>query len=382
MEGEKSKTIEYRILSKSLREALDNEEQALLCEWLAADERHVGYYQSMVRHRAAMGCGGGISHEERTAHAFRKFQQTCLLKKGRARMSYRVGWIVGTAAVLLIALGVGLHHRKASSVTVKAGTYMALLTTTHGENVTLGKKAQEVRLTGVSHLIQDDMMLDYSQVEAAEENHTLTVPRGREFRMRLHDGTVVDINSQSTLTYPSGMSKRERRVKLTGEAYFDVAQDASRPFIVEVGGMQIHVTGTAFNVRAYQDEAMVSTTLERGSVIVSAGAQTLSLSPGQQACLTHDGSLVKAEVDTELYTAWRKGYFVFENTPLKNVLGALSRWYDVDVSFEEASLENVRIDGMLNRGSDLNELLESIEKLDFVRFDIRPNRVLVKKARG
>lgn len=376
MEAKKAKTIEYYILSKSLREGLTDEEQVLLRNWLAADKSHAAYYQAM-RHRR-------LSHapqrKNRTAEAFRKFRQLHPLHRSISGVSRRIIWLAGTAAVLLLILGIGFIHRTAAPTPVKAGSYMALLTTNHGESMKLENTTQEVSLTGVEHLVQDNAMLDYTEVVSADENHTLSIPRGREFRMKLNDGTVVDINAQSTLTYPVKMNGKERRVKLAGEAYFDVAKDSVRPFIVEVGAMEIHVTGTSFNVRAYEEETSVYTTLERGSVEISVMGQTLNLSPGQQARLTQEGKLLKKDVDTELYTAWRKGYFIFENTTLKEVLGSVSRWYDISVAFEDTALENIRIDGTLDRYSNLNELLEKIEKLDIVRFETGLHRILVKRG--
>ena len=163
---------------------------------------------------------------------------------------------------------------------------------------------------------------------------------------------------------------------LSGEAFFDVAKSGT-PFIVELNGFEVKVLGTRFNINAYEGETRFETTLERGSVEINVKGKTLLLEPGEQAVLTNTGELSKQKVDVSLYTAWKDGYFVFEDERLEDVMNTVARWYDVNLFYQNPGVKEIRINGNISRYKDFSVLLEKIEKLDIVHFNIKGNDITV-----
>jgi ferric-dicitrate binding protein FerR (iron transport regulator) len=171
----------------------------------------------------------------------------------------------------------------------------------------------------------------------------------------------VWLNSGSSLTYPVSFISNERKVSVTGEAYFEVAHDASRPFIVKNGSMDVQVLGTHFNVNAFKDDGNdTKVTLLEGSVKINNGSATGLLKPGQQAAVTKEIKIVN-DVDLNLVMAWKNGYFEFDNASLQNVLKEVSRWYDVDVVYEGHNQRRQFI-GEIQRDLNLSEMLKILEK--------------------
>ena len=207
--------------------------------------------------------------------------------------------------------------------------------------------------------------------------HRLEVPRGAEFNTRLSDGTMVQMNSESELTYPAVFGEGTRRVRLRGEAYFEVTSTGA-PFVIEAGGMEVRVLGTRFNVYAYEEEGLVATTLEEGSVEVRAEGERLLLVPGEQATLTSEGGLEKRRVETWRFTAWREGEFVFEDERLEDVLNRVARWYNLTLFYSGQAARDTRINGRISRYEDFSILLEKLELLDLVDFEIKGKTVTVR----
>ena len=203
----------------------------------------------------------------------------------------------------------------------------------------------------------------------------MQVPRGGEFAMKLSDGTMVYLNSETNLRYPVQFHGEERRVILSGEAYFDVTK-SDKPFIVEVDDYEVRVLGTRFNVQAYKGESF-ETTLEQGSVEVEVNARVVLLKPGEQAVVTEDGELSKQKVDVHRYTAWKDGQFVFDDERLEDVMNTVARWYDIKVFYRNPEVKDIRINGNISRYKDFSVLLEKIEKLEIVYFDIKENVITV-----
>lgn len=192
--------------------------------------------------------------------------------------------------------------------------------------------------------------------------NTITTPRGRQFNLELSDGTRVWLNSSSSITYPTSFSANYRKVILTGEAYFEVAKDKARPFRVSVQDMQVNVLGTHFNVKAYEDEADIKTTLLEGSVLLIRKDKKVLLKPGQQGKQKKAGDIVVCEnVNLNEVMSWKNGLFYFENASLETVLKQLSRWYDVDVVFEKG-VPNRTFEGEIQRNLKLSQVLTILEK--------------------
>lgn len=211
----------------------------------------------------------------------------------------------------------------------------------------------------------------------------VTIPRGGQYELSLPDGTKVWLNAASTIAFPEQFNSKERRVKITGEVYFEVAQltqpDSKErvPFIVSVNKAEVRVLGTHFNVNSYSDEnGTVKTTLLEGSVeVVSYEArQKMVIKPGQQAVI-QNGELSVKEVNTEEVMAWKNGYFYFNNTRLQNIMQELSRWYDVKIVYE-GEIPERKFSGKINKNLSLNEVIELLEYTN-VNIRIKDNCILV-----
>jgi ferric-dicitrate binding protein FerR (iron transport regulator) len=214
----------------------------------------------------------------------------------------------------------------------------------------------------------------------------LTVPRGsRIISLLLTDGTKVWLNAASSLRYPVVFAGSDRTVEITGEAYFEVAKDASRPFHVSVKGRaaatQIDVLGTSFNINAYADEPLVKATLVEGKIRVGQNGYSGLLEPGQQArtsekmgTTTQNISIVD-HANIQQVLAWKNGSFSFDEADLASVMRELSRWYDVEVEFKESS-SGKKFGGEIPRNSSLSQALEML-MISGIRFQIIGKKVIV-----
>lgn len=209
-----------------------------------------------------------------------------------------------------------------------------------------------------------------------EEYNTLTNPNGsRVIQMQLSDGSLVWLNVGSTLTYPVTFRRNERKVSITGEAYFEVAHNAIKPFIVCKGNTAIQVLGTHFNVNAYDDESYIKITLLQGAVNVKKDTTTVSLKPGQQADVTKIIQ-VRNNVDTNAVMAWKNGYFHFNRANLQEVLKQLSRWYDVEVIYSGA-IPSREFVGEMERALNLSQVLSILEQNN-IHFSIQGKKIIVR----
>ena len=202
--------------------------------------------------------------------------------------------------------------------------------------------------------------------------HTLSVPRGTTYRVQLPDGTNVWLNSATSLTYPSEFLGKERKVVLSGEAYFEVAKNQQKPFVIEANDNFIQVLGTHFNVSAYKDDEAVTTTLLEGSVKVFNQHQTKFLTPGKQAIAKINQAIIDIkQVNTEEVMAWKNGYFVFVDADIKSIMKELARWYNIDVEYK-GDIHQQQIGGTFSKYKKLEELLEYLQTLGEVNFKLVP----------
>lgn len=217
--------------------------------------------------------------------------------------------------------------------------------------------------------------------EATLAMNTLKIPRGGEFRLKLSDGTNVYLNSASELKYPVCFDEKERKVYLSGEAYFEVTKDSDRPFYVVTEEVQIRVYGTEFNVNTNQ-QGKIHTVLVNGKVGVKKRGMTgeIAMKPGELASFDRKaGTFEVKEVDVRQYVLWKDGYFTFENESLEQILNTLSFWYDVDVFFQSESAKQLVFTGYMKRYSDISEILDAITDVVGVNFTINGKTIIVSK---
>lgn len=306
---------------------------------------------------------------------------------------FRMWPYISVAASVLILLFSGWYFYSSNQkypaqqpfhqIAVAPGSKQAMLTLSDGSSVLVNDAANGVLASdGSSRVLKNgDGALEYqsenNQVKPAGRN-TLAVPRGGTFQITMSDGTKAWINSATTITYPAGNADSERLVELSGEAYFEVAKDKKRPFRVISNGTEILVTGTHFNVSAYEDDQHVTTTLAEGSVIVSNQGHQRALIPGQQSVSSVSGDITSGKVDVESALAWKEGYFVFEDQDLKSVMKMVSRWYDVEIAYQGVIPDN-KFGGTFSKSKGLDGLLNYLQQLSNIQFKQQGKKITIMK---
>ncbi|WP_114939121.1 FecR family protein [Mucilaginibacter endophyticus] len=218
-----------------------------------------------------------------------------------------------------------------------------------------------------------------NQINTSDFN-TIETPKGGQYQVVLPDGSKVWLNAYTSLKFPvSFNSQKERRVELSGEAYFEVTHNKELPFRVVTSRQTVEVLGTHFNVNAYTDDAVTKTTLLQGSVRVTAADSKVILIPGQQARLTN--TLDVSEANTTEAIAWKNGYFNFDDEKLENIMRSVSRWYNVDVVFEDQSLKKETFGAVTTRFANITTLLKMMEQTGDARFSIQGNTITVSKRK-
>lgn len=267
---------------------------------------------------------------------------------------------------------------------IEPGTDKATLTLEDGTVVTLEKGNTYQTQNANSNGHQIVYNAEAQNADKVAFNY-LSIPRGGQFFIKLSDGTEVWLNSESQLKYPVNFKEGEtRKVELVyGEAYFKVtpsSENKGSNFIVYNQSQEIEVLGTQFNLKAYRDESHIYTTLVEGKVAISSSGKHQKLLPNQQSNLdlvNKHISIIKVDVYAE--TSWRNGIFSFREKPLKDIMKVISRWYDVDVVFENKELENITFKGVLGKNQDLQEILETIKSLSIIKnYEINGKQIILK----
>lgn len=324
-----------------------------------------------------------IRAECNVERAWEQVQRRMEERKGQRRLkrySLMLQSAVSLAAAVLIACGViyythvGRQKRVMAQIAqIKPEGQHAVLYLADGASVDLGLRDSiavrtetgvEVEMTGENSLAYKPRKTQApKREEVPEEYNTLVTPRGSEYSLTLADGTQVWLNAASRLRFFTSDRGRERRVWLEGEAYFEVAHDARRPFIVESGGQSIRVLGTRFNINSYEGDRAIYTTLVEGSVAIAplTGGDAVTLEPGQQAEYSrrNGGAIAVKAVDTSLATAWMNGTFIFAHASVTEIMENLSRWYSFE--FEVSPLlDGLRFSGQFPRCENLDKILSII----------------------
>ena len=211
--------------------------------------------------------------------------------------------------------------------------------------------------------------------------HKIVVPRGGEYFFALGDGTEVWLDADSEFEYPVCFAGDRREVRLKGEAYFKVAKEEDKPFIVQVGTYTVQVYGTEFNINAY-DPRQIETVLVRGSVGFKANPSMPEqmLKPNELAITNvESGESEIRTIDILPYVAWKNKDIVFVNECLESIMENVSRWYDVQVFFQNEELKDLRFDCNMQRYASIEDLFFFMEKTSNARFTINGRTVVISK---
>ena len=326
--------------------------------------------------------------------AYQSFLQSIgqMESKGRKSRSRRVGWYAA-AAVVTLAVALSFYMSNYGSIEeenrplIQPGVQQAQLTLPDGSIIDVHKKEVNVIVDGVQVKYKEGVLSYEPTVTTQHEeknveekpvkSNELIIPRGGENTVILADGTTVHLNAGSKLTYPVRFAGKRRIVALEGEAYFEVVQDESHPFVVQTHLGEVMVLGTAFNVNAYTDASVCYTTLVHGKVQFSApNVGTVTLQPGEQAVVSANGT-EKRTVDLDEYIGWVNGVYNFKNRSLGEIMETFERWYDIQVYYETPDLRDITYSGSLKRYGAVNSFLDALELTGDLTYKISGRKVLI-----
>lgn len=293
-----------------------------------------------------------------------------------AKKTDRRLWLATVSTVAAIIIGIVvvpimLERVGEQSESIVPGGFGARLILPDGTAVVLDHSNSETMAR--NGIVLSDKTVHYEQnvLDSMDVNHyyALEIPRGGECRMVLGDGTIVWLNSMTTMRYPARFSDDVRRVELSGEAYFEVAH-GDIPFVVSTTEMDIRVYGTSFNVSAYKDSPHVEAVLVSGSVsVATAGGGEIVLKPSEMARFEKAGNVLSImDVDPELYTSWKDGRLKFRDCRLEEIMNILGRWYDIEeVVYASEEIRDMRFGLNLNRYDTIDPILELLNRTGGVR---------------
>lgn len=334
-----------------------------------------------------------------------------------------IRWLTGrrmaAAAIIFILLTAGGYlwlnrspkidlattdKKPAATVDIAPGGNKAILTLADNSTVILdsaanGAIAQQgnakvVKLSNGQLMYQSaipDKLGQAGNRQSAMTYNTLSTPRGGQYQLVLPDGSKVWLNAASSITYPTAFTGNERKVQITGEAYFEVTHNSQMPFVVEKGSMAVEVLGTHFNINAYDDEEAMKTTLLEGKVKVGSrqwavGSEekaegkehSVILKPGEQVSLSHSSQLSQPiPVQTDEVMAWKNGLFQFENADIRSVMRQLSRWYDVEIAYKQPSELKDKVSIEFPRSFNLSDVLKIMESTAGVKLQMEGKKIIV-----
>ncbi len=317
--------------------------------------------------------------------------------------------IARVAAALLIPLIVGsvlMHTNKLDNlknlftgpeiISIEPGKPEAVLTLSSGEKIVLnsardtlfndaGAKVAISKTTGIQYL--SGVGIDKINVNASNPElkqlplNILNTKRGAEYFITLSDGTKVWLNSETELKYPIAFMNKTREVYLKGEAYFEVAENKAKPFIVHSKDMTVRVTGTSFNIMNYSNDQDARTTLVEGQIIISnsnKNGEDIILNPNQQFIIDEKGFSVK-NVNALLVTEWRNNYFGFEYEKLTAVMNKISRWYNVEFTYADESIKSYHFSGKIPKYENISTALDLLELTTHIHFKKEGDKIIIEK---
>ncbi len=300
-------------------------------------------------------------------------------------------WIGIAAALAIIIFGAGLFYLKQNTDLAKLanttpriipGTTGATLKLANGKTIKLsdavnGELANDAGVT-ITKTANGQLAYEIKGTTRPDQINTLSTNNGETYQVRLPDGSLVWLNSASSLSYSTALvHSGKRSVNLVGEAYFEISKDKNHPFVVKTGNQEVEVLGTHFNVNAYDDESTAKTTLLEGSVKIKNKMKQKILIPGEQASVDGDDISV-GKVNTEYAIAWKNGVFRFTDKTLDAGMREIARWYNVQVTYKRPELKNELLGGRISKYASINQVLKKMELANAFRFTVKGREIIVE----
>ena len=392
------KHIEQYIVTVLSGEA-SSEEIQLVQKWINESEANRDYFEKMqclYKYVAKPSKQNNKQLLFDVDAAWGKVQAKTIRQRKTSRFSYLRWTSYAAAAIiaLLVILNTFIPSKNSKETDLLTNqlevnqTNEPVLILENGEKVSLQKDSFSLQ-KNYATIHKKDASISYktdnqeTDNETEEVQHRLVIPKGKTYDLLLADGTHVWLNAETELTYPTNFNGDQRKVKLKGEAFFDVAKDAQKPFIVELENMDIKVLGTSFNISNYEEDKTECVTLVSGSVEVNVAQKgTYQITPSEQLSLSEFHQTVNIEkVDTELFTSWKDNKYIFKNARLDDILKKLHRWYDFSVAYEDALMGEKRFSIIIDREDDLNKVLEIISYTSNIKLEYKDKRINVRSEK-
>ncbi|MBS1666361.1 MAG: FecR domain-containing protein [Bacteroidetes bacterium] len=387
---EKAYRVAY-LIAGFIRHTLTEKEHDELDNWVNESDHNMQLFEDLTDEKnltANLEWMDKIQAKE----SYESMQQKGAFSPAQKKVSNRRIWLAAASVIIILGLFVvykyspsksGNSNDLAASDTtlLKPGGNRATLTLPDGKiiDLTYAKTGLIEDGTG-SHV---NKTADGELVYVADSSggnaaalHTLSTPVGGQYQVTLPDGTKVWLNAASTIKYPPVFNAVERNVILTGEAYFEVAKNERKPFkVLMEDSTAVTVTGTHFNINAYQNEKEQQVTLLEGSVAVSNAANTAILEPGTQALIKNKAITKNKVLDIEQITGWKDGLFVFHDAPIETIMTQVERWYDAKIVYK-ASIKQL-FNANILRSEPLSKVLKLLELNGYVHFKIENKTIYV-----
>lgn len=380
------------LIAKKIMGKLTDQENELFDQWLSSSGRNQKLWERIKDNHNFQ-----IRNEQfesiDTREAWVNLAENLNLRRKKKQLNVFLKY----AAAIILPLLVGTmvywyvkwpseQHILAQS-DIRPGSRNACLVLNDGQSINLDSlKAKSLKEVDGTVIDKTNDELNYSTQQTLQSNkvlkNTLVVPRGGEYSLVLSDGTKVFVNSMSKLVFPVRFSGDKREVILEGEAYFEVKEDQLHPFIVNVNGIQVNVLGTSFNVKAYEEEENIYTTLVEGKVRITGDKveKECVLNPDQQVVLNKLNAEVSVQnVDARLYMQWTRGKYTFSNQSLDEIMRTLSRWYDLDYQYQDESIKTIVFEGGLNKYESIDPILDIIRSTGKVKIKVQGKEIVFFK---
>ena len=378
------------IIWKKINNNLSKEDEVEFSNWIKKKE-HQLYYEKALKY---FKYGSDFKNDEIDIESkWKNFESKLIDSRSISKFSSNFITAVAASVTLLVIITIFFLNLSQdnspliSEAVVQPGKSKATLILDDGESYELSQNNNFNISSGVTQISNEASKISYrkekstNKISSSEEiYHTLEIPRGGEYFIELSDGTKIWINSDSKLRYPVEFMGQSRKIELIGEAYFEVAHNSDKPFIVTSGTQRVEVLGTSFNISSYEIDDFILTTLVEGQVKVENSLneqKSTHLKSNQQSILDKKTGLIESkEVKVDEYVAWQTGWFRFNDKSISQIMVALARWYDLEVVFENENISNKHFSGGFKRYDSFDQARKIIEQTGEINFKVQGKKVI------
>lgn len=360
---------------------LSDEGEAKLNHWRSSSAHHEELFQSLASNN---------TYEQDVDWAF-SLRIHEVIEKAKSKITFerpnlfhfiikKYGISIAACAIATLFIFLWYLKLNPTSLRISPGSFRASIQLENGQSIQL---PVEKKYFNISENLKE---INSNNPLKLGKTLTISTPKGGQYQILLPDGSSVMLNAASTLIFPEEFDRKQRRVKLIGEAFFEISKvkngdGTAVPFFVECNEQDIQVLGTKFNVSSYSEDKYTITTLMEGSVKINhkntTTKEVIILKPNEQAITTYGQNTYKREVDNQSDIAWTKDQFEFVSEPLENVMVKLARWYDFDFEFIDQKLRNVKIEGIIPRYASAEDLFKLLSKASNANFIVEKSKVKI-----